>query len=153
MRWAEKEPDFDRHSVSSLDGFMDEIRTRIRSMPVFLSTDDAGLESMFQRRFPELVVFPKRYEQVGVRTTPIADALSEMLLLGRCRRIVGTYFSAFSKFSAIWGEVDYFEVTGRECSRSSFVDGLLPASKVHRMSRTTGGGGYTTIKGVNPPWD
>jgi hypothetical protein len=127
-RWAAESPDFDSRSISSLDGFMDAIRARIANMPVFLSTDDAGLEGMFKRTFPGLITFPKRYHTAGVRTTPIADALSEMLLLGRCCRIVGTYYSSFSKFSAIWGEVEYFEVRGRECSRNSFVDRmLLPA--------------------------
>ena len=54
---------------------------------------------------------------------------------------MGTYYSSFSKFSAIWGEVEYFEVNGRECSRSSFVDRILdPGPEVHplpqvRMSR------------------
>jgi hypothetical protein len=124
-RWAERSPDFDCRSISSLDGFMDAIRARIPHMPVFLSTDDAALEDMFKRTFPDLMTFPKRYARVGVRTTPIADALSEMLLLSRCHRIVGTYYSSFSKFGAIWGGVEYFEVRGRECLRSSFVDRLL----------------------------
>jgi hypothetical protein len=123
--WAEKSPDFDRRSISSPDGFMDEIRTRLSSMPVFLATDDGSLEGTFKRTFPDLLTFPKRYERVGVRTTPIADALCEMLLLSRCGRIVGTYYSSFSKFSAIWGGVDYFEVRGRDCSRCSFVDRIL----------------------------
>jgi hypothetical protein len=133
-------PDFDFRSISSLDGFMDEIRTRIPSMRVFLSTDDAVLEAKLKQAFPNLVTFPKRYALVGVRTTPIADALSEMLLLSRCRRIVGTYYSSFSKFSAIWGETDYFEIRGRECSRSRFVDRiLLPVRVVQSLSAGSSG--------------
>jgi hypothetical protein len=123
--WSERSTDFDCHSISSLEGFTGEIRTRLPSMPVFLSTDDHRLEEMLRRTLPGLITFPKQYRTVGARTSPIADALCEMLLLSRCRRIVGTYYSSFSKFAAIWGEAEYFEIRGRECARSGFVDRLL----------------------------
>jgi hypothetical protein len=130
-QWAAESSDFDSRRISSLDGFLDVIRTHMSTMPVFLATDDNGLEGRLRKIFPDLVVFPKEYAPAGFRTTQIADALSEMLLLGRCSRIVGTYYSSFSKFSAIWSGAPYFEVVGCEHARSDFVDRMLaPATAV-----------------------
>jgi hypothetical protein len=56
-------------------------------------------------------------------------ALSEMWLLGRCHQVVGTYYSSFSKFSAIWGRVPYFEVIGDQIKRSKFIDRLISTSE------------------------
>lgn len=130
-QWAAKSSGFDSSRISSLDGFADVIQAQISSTPVFLATDDNDLEYSLGKIFPELIIFPKEYILSSLRSTHIADALSEMLLLGRCGQIVGTYYSSFSKFSAIWAGVGYFEVIGRERTRSDFVDRMRdPASEV-----------------------
>lgn len=123
-QWAAKSSGFDSSRISSLDGFTDVIQAHILRRPVFLATDDNDLEYRFKKIFPDLVVFPKEYVLSDLRTTHITDAFSEMLLLGRCSQIIGTYYSSFSKFSAIWAGVPYFEVIGRERIRSKFVDGM-----------------------------
>ena len=113
---------FDSKKISSLDGFIEVIRTAITTSPVLLVTDDAALEEQLKMLFPSLISFPKPYTPTGSRTTSIEVALSEMLLLGQCQQIVGTYYSSFSEFSAVWCGVDYFEMRGRECVRCGFVD-------------------------------
>jgi len=121
-QWAGKFSWFDITKVSALDGFMEVIRTAIRSRPVLLATDDAALESRLKTLFPSLISFPKSYTQAGMRTTPMEIALSEMLLLGQCQQIVGTYCSSFSEFSAVWCGVSYSQVLGHECVHCDWVD-------------------------------
>jgi hypothetical protein len=126
---ANHDPDFDPRRISTINGFIATIAVNIKSRPVFLATDDGALESTLKQRFPALITFPKTYDLTKLRTTPMKAALSEMLLLGRCYQLVGTYYSSFSEFSAIWGKVPYFEVIGDHIVRSEFVDRLMSASE------------------------
>jgi hypothetical protein len=113
--------------VSTIDGFLQAIRAHVETMPVFLATDNPAIERQCREEFGEaLITYPKSYtfEWPGAsdladgpppgrrRTTSVADALVEMLLLGSCRRVIGTYFSSFSKFAAVWGQADYLEMAG-----------------------------------------
>jgi hypothetical protein len=123
-QWAAKFSWFDITKISSIDGFIDVIRTAIRTRPVMLATDDAALEGRLKTLFPSLISFPKSYALAGLRTTPIEIALSEMLLLGQCQQIVGTYCSSFSEFSAVWSGAAYSQVIGRECVRCDWVNHL-----------------------------
>lgn len=120
-------PKFDVASQSTLSGFIAAIARASEEGPIFLSTDDHNLESLLTHHYgAQIVSFPKRF--VSSRrccTSAVQDALAEMLLLGRCRRIVGTYFSSFSEFSAIWGGNDFWQVRGNVCLRNSHVDGLI----------------------------
>jgi len=125
-RWAAAKLSwFDITKISSLDGFIEVIRTAIRTRPVLLATDDATLEGRLKTLFPSLISFPKSYTPAGFRSTPIEIALSEMLLLGQCQQIVGTYCSSFSQFSAVWGGIAYSEVIGRECVRSDWLTRMM----------------------------
>jgi hypothetical protein len=116
----------DPRRLSRVEGFVQVIGAHIATMPVFLATDNPAIERMCRAQFGEsLVTYPKRYttewsraEDAGlprpgpVRTSAVRDGLLEMLLLASCRRIVGTYYSSFSKFAAVWGGVDYLEMAG-----------------------------------------
>jgi hypothetical protein len=119
---------FDAARFSTIEGFLDTIRTCIASGPVFLATDNVGVERMCRDEFgAAIITYPKRYtlawdreahagayaRGAQLRTTAIADALIEMVLLSSCRQIVGTYFSSFSKFAAVWGRTGYLEIAGR----------------------------------------
>jgi len=117
-------PNFDNHRISSLDGFLDVIRAGIVNRPVFLATDDPALERRLLETFPALTVLAKQYMS-GQRPTEVTIALAEMLVLGRCEQIVGTYYSSYSKWSALWGRRPYFEVIGQGCERCDFVDRML----------------------------
>ena len=107
-------PKFDVASQSTSSGFIAAIARASEEGPIFLSTDDHNLESLLTHHYgAQIVSFPKRF--VSSRrccTSAVQDALAEMLLLGRCRRIVGTYFSSFSEFSAIWEATTSWQVRG-----------------------------------------
>jgi len=115
---------FDPKQISTVAGFIDVIGANIRSRPVFLATDDPELENKLKQRFPTLITFPKTYDVTKLRTTPMGTA-SEMWLLGRCQQMVGTYYSSFSQFSAIWGRAPYFDVIGDQIVRCKFVDRMI----------------------------
>ncbi len=128
------------HKLSTVEGFLDAIRTHIEKMPVFLATDNAGLERTCRERFGDaLITYPKTFVYdwqprdaadrtiAARRTTAVADALIELLLLASCQRILGTYFSSFSKFAALWGEVDYVEMSGHEIEPSDYMNATLDA--------------------------
>ena len=128
-KWAKHDPNFDPRRISTLTGFIATIAANIKSRPVFLATDDAALETTLKQRFPTLITFPKTHDLMKLRTAPMEAALSEMLLLGRCHEMVGTYYSSFSEFSAIWGKVPYSEVIGDQIVRSEFVDRMMSTSE------------------------
>lgn len=48
------------------------------------------------------------------RTTPIEDGLIDLFLLGRCRSIVGTYYSSFSEIGALIGDVPLSVMEGAQ---------------------------------------
>ncbi len=127
----------DRHKMSTVDGFIGAIGAHIDRMPVFLATDNARIERQCHEIFGDrLVTYPKHYaceweppayvdRCPPLRTTAVSEALVEMLLLRSCRRIVGTYFSSFSKFAALWGRVEYLEMIGGRPQSSAMVDRIF----------------------------
>jgi hypothetical protein len=71
------------------------------------------------------------------RTTSIGDALIDLMLLARCREIVGTYYSSFSEVSALIGDapLSVMEATERVPSQSirqirAIASGALPYAPV-----------------------
>jgi hypothetical protein len=46
------------------------------------------------------------------RTTSIEDAVVELYLLSRCKRVVGTYWSSFGWLAALIGQVPFLRVEG-----------------------------------------
>jgi len=123
--WVAESRDFNRADISSLDGFRNLIGENIAARPVLIATDNTRVEADLKELYPRLLTYPKPYKTAGARSTPIAHAVIEMQLLGRCSEIVGTYYSSFSKFSAVWSGVPYSEVRGVQVVRSDFVDRML----------------------------
>ena len=127
---AESSPLFDLSRVSTLQGFLEAIQAHVAEGTVFLATDNRIVEKVYKQRFgARLIIYPKLYKQDSFRTTSIVDALTEMMLLGRCSEILGTYFSSFSQFSAIWSHTPYGELSGKSRERSKFVDKMLTAMR------------------------
>jgi hypothetical protein len=148
--WANRNIDFNPNYVSNLDGFQNFIENQITkksNVRIFLATDNIAIERKLKKLYPNnIIVYPKKYRREKLtfslldfrfksfqRASSIEDALIEMLLLSRCRMILGTYYSSYSKFSAVWGNIDYFEVRGSEYARNDFVDSLR--SDNHRKSQ------------------
>ena len=59
------------------------------------------------------------------RTTDVTDALIEMLLLARCQRIIGTYYSSFSQVAALIGGIPLYRMEGVEANEDIFIRRLL----------------------------
>lgn len=123
-RWQASRPEaFDINQTSTLNGFVAEIAKHVDAGPVFLSTDAPDVEREILKRFGSTVsVFPKNFRQPepnkDIRTSSVRHALTEMLLLSQCRIVVGTYYSSFSKLSAIMGGAKYYEIRGADCVRN-----------------------------------
>jgi hypothetical protein len=132
--WQKNAPDFRTERISQIDGF--ESLIRASSNRFFLSTDDKHVEDRLVTLYPEqLIVYPKIYRKpiakVRIRTSTIREALIEMVLLGSCRHVTGTYFSSFSVFSAFWGDVPYQEMRGVTATSNDMVN------EFKRSARTT----------------
>lgn len=142
--WSRYSKKFTLDKVSNLSGFEKYFQDTLKKEPLtkfFLATDNQKVEEYFYRLFPDqILTYPKSYSQKSMqmkfswsklkfqrqfhRTSSIADALIEMLLLGKCSSIVGTYYSSFSKLAAFWNNVPYFEVNGNEYRNTKFIQSL-----------------------------
>jgi len=121
--WASRHAVFKIQDISSMSGFMTAIDAQLPISPVFLTTDNPEVEQQFRQHYGrQLITYPKQYVDNCQRTSSIECALIEMLLLGRCQGILGTYFSSYSKFSAIWWNTSYREVIGTTCRRNTYVE-------------------------------
>jgi hypothetical protein len=63
-----------------------------------------------------------RDPNVSWRTTSVADALVDLLLLSRCREIVGTYYSSVSEIAALIGDVPLAIMQGSRCVPHEFTE-------------------------------
>jgi hypothetical protein len=131
---------FSPRLVSSPAGFFREMDRLVRRHRLFVSTDSAGMAREVRRRYGDRVAFyPKRFRRLPRssrprRSTTVKAAVTEMLLLGKCRTIVGTYYSSFSKMSAILGQRPYREIQGnRSVANPRFTTGtgLLRVTSFH----------------------
>jgi hypothetical protein len=61
------------------------------------------------------------------RTTDVTDALIEMLLLARCQRVIGTYYSSFSQVAALIGGVPLYRMEGNQAVENLFICELRSA--------------------------
>ena len=61
------------------------------------------------------------------RTTSVGDGLVDLLLLSHCREIVGTYYSSFSKVSALIGNSPLAIMEGTERVPNTFIEEIRSA--------------------------
>lgn len=126
QRHAWRSPTFEMRRISTMAGYLHGADVHVTRGRIFLATDDPLIERMFSDRYGDkLLIYPKRYLDGGLRTSAVVDALVEMTLLGACESILGTYYSSFSKFSAIWTGTPFREVIGERCEPSEFVNEML----------------------------
>lgn len=139
-RWEKEKPPkiFCPEYISQIEGFEMEIEKACAQGRCFLTTDDPGIETRLVSKFGDaLMTYPKTYREpdgaVTIRTTSIRDALCDLLLLAECGRIVGTYYSSFSKLGAVWKGAIYYEMRGRTANRN------LPVASVQTALGTRQG--------------
>lgn len=94
-----------RHSPDEM--FIARINEIRRSDPqarFYLATDDSATKEKFKSLFGDIIVtgdFKAERNTVG----GIADAVTEMFVLSRCRQIIGSHYSSFSEAAAMLGGV------------------------------------------------
>jgi len=127
---------FDLQKTSSLDGFYALMDEFAKAGCFFLASDNQDVMAAALARYANRVLtYDKLFNHtasdfwrdenpdkkqlaaqlrfnVRTRTTSITDALVELLLLSRCREVVGTYYSSFGKCAALLGGVPYSEIQG-----------------------------------------
>jgi hypothetical protein len=92
---------------SPLEAFLTRMRQEVEKDPAvrfFLATDSGATEHAVKERFPgRVVALPKvfaRNKAAGVRA-----ALADLLVLSRCRSILGSHWSSFTNMAAELGGV------------------------------------------------
>ncbi|MEQ1948300.1 MAG: hypothetical protein ABL995_13995 [Bryobacteraceae bacterium] len=121
---------FELDRVSALSGFLQEMDVHAVQRTILLATDNSRVEQMCARRYgARMIRYEKRYFSHTLRTSSVEDALIELLLLGRCEQILGTYYSSFSQLAAIWSGRPYREMVGTKAETSRFVDKMQSAMR------------------------
>ncbi len=144
QQWGDTYSSFRADRVSTLDGFecfIQDISKQHEGAKFFLATDNQQLERQLKRSYPnQIITYPKkfiasgypkiRWKQLRIerqlqRTSSIEDALIELLLLAKCKMIVGTYWSSYSYLSACLGyTANYFEIHGSQYVPHQYVEKL-----------------------------
>lgn len=70
------------------------------------------------------------------RTTDVADALIEMLLLSHCQQIIGTYYSSFSQVAALIGDVPLLRMEGTQAVENAYVQSIQDTISGHVTTPT-----------------
>jgi hypothetical protein len=117
--------------VSRLDGFRRFIGDQLHvnaAQTFFLATDNEDVERVLLNEFGSSVLFYRKLwrddgawwsrerghtsDSEKARASSVADALIELEILSKCRVVVGSYFSSYSRFAAIRGGRDLILVRG-----------------------------------------
>lgn len=105
------------------------------NIPIFLATDNEDISKLLIKEFNNIIEFQKEYntknltdpskssakgytanilskflkkqenKPLSLRTTSIQDALIDLYLLSKCKKVIGTYYSSFSQISALIGGI------------------------------------------------
>jgi len=98
---------------SPVAAFMERLQSEVErdaGARFLLATDDPAIEYAVKERFSDrVVVRPKVFARV--KAAGVRDALVDLLLLSRCRRILGSHWSSFSETAAEIGGID-LEIVG-----------------------------------------
>lgn len=78
-----------------------------------------------QRALDQIKAVFRKAPPSSWRTTDVADALIEMMLLSRCKQVIGTYYSSFSQVSALIGGIPLYRMEGISAVEDAFIRDLL----------------------------
>ena len=93
--------------VSTDEKFIEEIRKEIESnakVKFFLATEEKETEDKFKRIFGERIISYPKITREREGEGSVKEALIEMLLLSKCKKILGTFKSTFNEFAWYFGE-------------------------------------------------
>lgn len=149
---------FDSKKVSNLSGFIRFIERDSQQTQnnYFVATDNVKIEKLLIEKFgPQGLIYIYRKEYTddlrswgndveyvdhnssiwhtsSIRESSIKDALIELLLLSKCKVLIGSSYSTFSALAAKWGKIPIYYVEGDEIP--GYID-TPPTSIEHRMSQ------------------
>lgn len=94
---------------STLDSFITKMNEAIadyESVRFFLATDDHDVEEELKKVFPGCIYTYSNKTWGRNNKSGMESAIVDCLCLSRCDYILGSYQSVFSKFSAMYGNIE-----------------------------------------------
>lgn len=92
--------------------FEEAVDKEIKGNPhgkIYLATDDQNIKNYFSKKYGDLIVYnPKKAERDSL--SGIIDAVAEMEIMSKCRRIYGSYSSTYSVVASYLGDTDLIVV-------------------------------------------
>lgn len=72
----------------------------------FLATDNEPTKALIYHRFPgKIISYCQDFDDSTKRHTSVEDALMDLYLLAKCKKIIGSYHSSFSQYAAALGNI------------------------------------------------
>ena len=102
-------------SHSPNEGFVEQLNAEIKAddkLKFFLATDEPSVEAELEKEFPGRIVTHKKSSLDRNDPKAIRDAVIDLLSLASCRKVIGSYYSSFSRTAADINGLD--RVTIRE---------------------------------------
>jgi len=94
--------------------FFKTIEDTLRDNPkarFYLATDDEETKCRFTDRYGEEIILINRRPADRTTLSGIEDAMAEMIVLSKCERIYGSFWSSFSEAAAILGNRPFTQLT------------------------------------------
>lgn len=110
--------DFSMERVSRIEGFIQYMKTKARGeqKPMFfIASDNPEVKNLIHAElglYATSLDVKFRPPEAGARSTSMEIATAELFILSSCKKIIGTYYSSFSKMCALINQVDYLVVEG-----------------------------------------
>ncbi len=102
--------------ISSTDGFISAIEKEIEADPnvrFFLATDSPEEEKNLKDKFGDRIIIQQDKSWGREDKASMRSGILDMLCLSRCKKIYGSYKSAFSEFAARYGGIKLIVVSDR----------------------------------------
>jgi hypothetical protein len=81
-----------------------------QNVQFFLATDDPIVETRFKNIFHDRIIVYKKSAYSRNQKEAIQDALVDLLLLSRCEKILGSYYSSFGDIASLFRKIDLYIV-------------------------------------------
>jgi len=93
--------------ISSNERFMEEIKKEISMNPkikFFIATEDKETEDKFRKMFGKIIISYPKKTRIKEQEGAVKEALIELLLLSKCKKILGSFRSTFTELPWFLGE-------------------------------------------------
>jgi len=113
-------------SHSPIEGFVEQINAEIKAddkLEFFLATDEPSVEVEMEKEFPGRIVTHKKASLDRNDPKAIRDAVIDLLSLASCRKLIGSYYSSFSRTAAHINGLEMVTIREDEFSLKPFAKG------------------------------